>query len=159
MIFLKSDSLGLQNGGYLIGAGKPVTNKKFVEEQEKAHKAIVLASVLKTKNFKEVRPDSFVDALRETEQLLETSQLRTYQDKSTVNTPMMSELKREALAWLQNEGKANNTDKLNSVMQQFNTIADFEEFGLYFEEGVTKLHNIYTIDQILEAYKLIVEHV
>ena len=44
-------------------------------------------------------------------------------------------------------------------MQQFNTIADFEEFGLYFEEGVTKLHNIYTIDQILEAYKLIVEHV
>lgn len=159
MIFLSKEELKLKNGGYLIGPNGPITNASFVEEQEKAHKAIVLASILKKKNFKESKVDTFEDAVKETEELLKNSKLREYKNKTSITTPLFETMKKEALDWIKNETKNSETDKLNAVMQQFNTISDFEEFGLYFNEGIVKLHKIYTIEEIKKAYESIVEHI
>jgi hypothetical protein len=59
----------------------------------------------------------------------------------------------EALAWHNGGKEQKKAQLINEYMQQFNVIQEFEEFGLFFNDGVAKLNKIYTVEEITAAVK------
>lgn len=160
MIFLNANELKLINGGYLASTkdGKPVTHAEFVHQQTLAHSAAILAGVLKTKNFKGVKADTFGDALEEARKILNETEKVTYATKEEVEHRLLKQLKEEAMSFIKNVKNNSEVDRLNDSMQTFNDIHTCEEIGLYFTEGLVKLNKIYTIAEILEFNRIILAH-
>ena len=80
-----------------------------------------------------------------------------------VNTPekpklkLTDSLKEEALAFMKFNKEKNNVNKVNEFLEQFNLLEEAEEFGLFFEDNIVKLNNIYTVDNIVEAVKEVID--
>ena len=74
-----------------------------------------------------------------------------------VKRELTEKLQKEALDFINNDKETLKTVKINKFLQQFNTIKEFEDFGLYFEEDICKLNKIYTIEEIVEAVTLIID--
>jgi DNA polymerase III delta subunit len=49
--------------------------------------------------------------------------------------------------------ESTKVDKINAFMQQFAVLQEFEAFGLFFDEEIVKLNNIYSVEEILKAVK------
>jgi hypothetical protein len=157
--FLNITQLKLVNGGYLSNEdNKPVYHKEFVDLQNHAHYIITFANLAKTKNFKETKADSLLELRQEVFDFINKTNKVIY-----VNTPekpklkLTDSLKEEALAFMEFNKEKNNVNKVNEFLQQFNLLEEAEEFGLFFEDNIVKLNNIYTIDNIIEAVKEVID--
>ena len=153
MKFIKKSELQLINGGYLANkSNEPVMHENFLFEQERAHYVVSLAAAIKDKDFKGKKADNLQDIINKV-----TDTIYKEASKKYVETPKAPALKtrdamtKEALTWVKHKDEVELIDAVNEEMQQFNTISDFEEFGLYFEEGLVKLTKIYTIKEIVDA--------
>jgi hypothetical protein len=161
MKFLKNNELALVNGGYLVeGATQvPVNHEEFVALQKDAHYLVNLANTVRATNFEVKEAITFDHVVKQVTEKL-NDEKRTYVTApEAAKTPTLDKLQKEALAWLgskQDEGKA---EKLNRIMQKFNVIAEFEEFGLYFStDKIVKLQALYTLEQIVEAVTTLEPH-
>ena len=161
MKFLKNNELALVNGGYLVEGTTqiPVNHEEFVALQKDAHYLVNLANTVRATNFEVKEAITFDQVVKEVTNKL-NDEKRTYVTApKAVKTPTLDKLEKEALAWLgskQDEGKA---EKLNRIMQKFNVIAEFEEFGLYFStDKIVKLQALYTLEQIVEAVTTLEPH-
>lgn len=161
MKFLKNNELALVNGGYLVeGATQvPVNHEEFVTLQKDAHYLVNLANTVRATNFEVKEAITFDQVVKTVTEKL-NDEKRTYVTApEAAKTPTLDKLQKEALAWLgskQDEGKA---EKLNRIMQKFNVIAEFEEFGLYFStDKIVKLQALYTLEQIVEAVTTLEPH-
>jgi len=80
MEFLKSSEISLNPAGYLVGtkSGLPVNHLAFVEQQNKAHYLVTLATAVKGKTFKSTKVDS-LDAIKaEVMKNISTTNVRNY---------------------------------------------------------------------------------
>jgi hypothetical protein len=161
MKFLKNNELALVNGGYLVEGETqiPVNHEEFVALQKDAHYLVNLANTVRATNFEVKEAITFDQVVKEVTNKL-NDEKRTYVTApEAAKTPTLDKLQKEALAWLgskQDEGKA---EKLNRIMQKFNVIAEFEEFGLYFStDKIVKLQALYTLEQIVEAVTTLEPH-
>lgn len=159
MKFLKNKEVELKNGGYLVdNTDAPVFHKEFVELQTEAHYLVSLSEKVKDVNFvgkKAVSFDSVVKAV--TNQINDEQRVYVTTPKE-IATPTLDKLQKEALSWLNNQSEGTKSEKLNRIMQKFNTLAEFEEFGLYFSEGIVKMKALYTLEQIVEAVTILEPH-
>jgi len=161
MKFLKKSEITLVNGGYLSASKdeSPISHDGFVQAQNKAHYLVTLAANLVGKNFKAAKVDNFNDVVTQTVNQINSANVIEYQ--STPTAPEMklkNQLAEEALAWINFNKDISETDKINQAMQEFNVLKDFEEFGLFFSEGIVRLNKIYTVAEILAAVKAIQPH-
>lgn len=157
--FIKKDELQLINGGYLVNKeGTPVSHDTFVYLQNRAHYIATFAKHAKGKDFKGKEAYSL-------QQLKNVINEELYSKKSIsfIESPkspvgkLTTQLKNEALAFMDFQEGKSKIDKINEFMQEFALLAEFEEFGLFFTEDIVKLNKIYTIEEILENVKEIIE--
>ena len=159
MEFLKSDQLALNAGKYLVNAdGKPVTNDLFVAEQLRAHYFVTLAEKCKGKTFKAGPVASFAELVAQTEKEVNATASTTYYDKvAEPKSKVLDELVKAALDFQKAGSKNERADKLNQLLQEFNTVNKVENFGMYFTSGVVELPQLYSITDIKAAVEVIVD--
>lgn len=157
--FVKKSDLALINGGYLV-TGKnetPVFNEKFISVQKHAEWVITFAEKAKGKDFVGKQADSIADVEAEVLKALSGSEIQYVAAPKSVKRELTEKLQKEALDFINNDKETLKTVKINKFLQQFNTIKEFEDFGLYFEEDICKLNKIYSIEEIVAAVTLIID--
>ena len=150
--FLKSADLQLINGGYLSNKdGNPITNSEFVAVQKRAEYVITFAKHAKNKDFKGKKSDCLHTMVCEVNAELATKTTKFVKTPEKVEKELTNKLADEALAFMKFENDTTKVEKMNSFLQEFNTIHEFEEFGLFFDDGIVKLNKIYTMKQLVAA--------
>lgn len=157
-LFLKS--VELTNGGYLTADGKPVYNEEFVNAQKRAEFLALLSDEVLKSNFKEVKVDSFQDITSKVLENLKESGKKSYIKKEEApKLKLQDGLKDEALKFLEHLKKDKKSDRVNNMMQEFNILKDFEDFGLYFStDNIVKLNRIFTVKEILVFMEILEPH-
>jgi hypothetical protein len=155
--FVKKGELTLVNGGYLSIGKKgeviPVSNVAFEEVQKHAEYIVTFAKLAKGKDFVGKAPETLGALVEEVQREL------AKKDTVYVAIPAMparsinDQFAAEALAWHNGGKEQKKAQLINEYMQQFNVIQEFEEFGLFFNDGVAKLNKIYTVEEITAAVK------
>ena len=153
--FLKKADLQLINGGYLSDKSEnPVSNAAFVAAQKHAEYVVTFAVVAKGKDFVGKKADNLQELEAQVRNLLAVKN-RTFVEKpNLVPGSLTAQLKEEALLFMNFQEDVSKVDKINNFLKTFEIIAEFEEFGLFFEDEVVKLNKIYTIKEIVEAVKI-----
>ena len=163
--FLKKSDLTLENGGYLTSkgekgkAGKAVANAEFNKAQKHAEYVVTLAKLAEGKDFKGKKADS-MDDLKAlvAKQLSSSDVVKHVKAPSAPKRPTTEALKDEALAFITFQEEGSNAEKVNAFLQQFNIINEFEEFGLFFDEGISKLNKIYTMKDVVKAVTSMIDN-
>jgi hypothetical protein len=161
MKFLKKSEITLVNGGYLSASKdeSPVNHDGFVQAQNKAHYLVTLAANLVGKNFKATKVDNFQDVVEQTVKAINAANTVKYAtDPTKPETPLKDQLAGEAMAWINFDKSTSVANQVNKAMQEFNILKDFEDNGLFFNEGIVRLNRIYTIAEIQAAVESIQPH-
>jgi len=156
--FLKKEQIQLLNGGYLSNTvGSPVCNSEFVAAQKNAEWCCTFAELAKGKDFKGKKADSLSNLQAEVVKALQAKK-RTFVDKPTMTEgSLTTQLAAEALAFMDFAENTTKADKINEFMQQFNVLAEFQEFGLFFEDDIVKLNRIYSIEEVTASVQEVID--
>lgn len=160
MEFLKSSELALNAGNYLVNkeTGKAVTNEAYIAEQLKAHYLVTLAAKCKGKVFKAGEVANFAQLAEEARKETTEQAATVYFEKEEApKSELLDQLVSHALAFQATGDKNNRAEKLNKMLQEYNTINKVDNAGMYFKEGVVELVKIYTITDIKAAAEVIVD--
>lgn len=153
-VFVTKSDLSLKAGKYLVSGTDetPVYHEDFVALQVEADMLVSLATKVKDVDFTVKAVKSFDQYVQEVTKEKSASKV-SYVDKiETVTTPTVDALKAEALAWITGNSENEKVDKINNLMQKFNLLKEFEDFGLYFsKDKIVTLSKIYTIAEITAA--------
>ena len=158
-IFVKKGELELVNGGYCV-VGKeetPVWNAGFIAVQKHAEWVVTFAEKAKGKDFVGKEADTIDSVRNEVYKALSDKKIEYVSPPKEVKRDLTDKLQAEALAFINHKGESSKVEKINLFLQQFNTIQEFEEFGLYFEKDICKLNKIYTMKEIIEAVKAVID--
>jgi hypothetical protein len=150
--FLKSTEVKLINGGYVSSSeGKAVTNSKFIEAQIHAEYVVTFAKLAKGKDFKGTKADSLEKLTQEVKDALAVKKTVYVSGPKKVVKKLTQQLADEAMAFMSFEKDTSKADKINSFLEQFNVLHEFEEFGLFFKDGIVKLNKVYTMKEVIAA--------
>ena len=146
--------------GYLVNTkNEPVSNAEFISAQVRAHYIVSLAEATKGKDYIGKKADSFLKTVDEVvESINSVKAVKYVGDVEEPTMKLKDQLAQEALSWIKYDKDSSAAKRIDSAMQQFNIIKDFEDFGLFFSSGVEKVSKIYTIEDILEAVKVVEPH-
>ncbi|MGK0464823.1 hypothetical protein [Clostridium sp.] len=156
--FKKVSELELINGGYLaaVSNGKYFKNNNFVDSQKKAEFLVKVALKMKGKTFTTESPSSISSIMNEVSDELSKETFVEFVAKPTTSKGVITgKLAKEALDFMQAQEDSEFIDVVNSRMQEFKVIQEFENNGLFFKEGITNLSRIYTIAEITAAVTVI----
>lgn len=153
--FLKRTEITTVNGGYLVEkeGQSPINHPKFVELQKQAEYIITFAKHAKGKDFEGKKADSLADVRKAVNKELYQNKPEYVSKPEKIEETLNKKLKDEAMAFMNYKDEVSKVDKINNFLQQFNVLAEFEEFGLFFENGIVKLNKIYTMEEIVNAVK------
>ena len=157
--FLKASEVSLKNGGYLVvtDGEKPVSNVEFVAAQRSAEYVITYARLAAGKDFTGKKADSLLELETEVRASLAAKQ-RTFVEKPTiVEQTLTRQLRDEALSFINFQEDSTKADKINKFLSQFEVVAEFEDFGLFFSEDIVKLNKIYTMDEVVTAVTSVID--
>lgn len=156
-VFLKQDQVNLINGGYLTNGETPIYNEKFVNAQIHAEYVITFAAMAKDKDFVGKEVDSLDKFKNEVLETLYSKKVKEHVKgpKKPENT-LHEKLKSEALDFIKFQEGTSNAEKVNNFLSKFDVIAEFEEFGLFFEQDIVKLNKIYTMKEIVKAVESVI---
>jgi len=160
MEFLTSKNLSLNKAGYLVSteSKKPVTHADFVSQQKAAHYLVSLSEAIKDKTFSVSQGDNLAAIKAEVLRSINAATVVKYATApEEPSSKVIDELVKYATDFDSYHDGVEATDKINQIMNQFNSINDVESVGEYFSEGLVKLSKIYTIKEILAAAKIQVE--
>jgi len=156
--FLKATEVQLVNGGYLSNKeGKPVFNQDFVNAQRHAEYVVTFAQLARTKDFKGKKADSLADLESEVNQMLKAKQKTFVAKPTAVEKTLTHQLAQEALAFMTFEENSGKVDKINTFLQQFAVLDEFETFGLFFGEDIVKLNKIYTMEEVVASVTEVID--
>lgn len=162
MEFLTSAELKLNKGGYLVaninGKDKPITHEGFVKEQKSAEYLVKLSEAIKDKNFKAGEVADLAAIKAEVLNAINSKNTVEYvKEPKKPTSKANDEIVKFALDFVKYEEDKSKVKKVNSILQEFNTINDVENVGEYFSEGLVKLNKIYSIKEIIEAATIYVD--
>lgn len=156
--FLKSTEVQLVSGGYLShGEGvNPINNEEFVKAQKHAEYIVTFAKLSEGKDFKGKKADSIADLKAAVAKELATKDTEYVLAPKEVKRKLTDQLAEEAKAWMKFEDETSNVKKINTFLQQFNIVKEFEDFGLFFDDGIVKLNKLYTMEDIVSSVKKVI---
>lgn len=150
--FLTKGDLQLVKGGYLVNKEEtPVYNEDFVKLQKHAEYVVTFAKVAKGKDLVGKKATSLQDIQKEVKELLTAKAPVFVENTTTLERPLTEKLKEEALNFMNFQENSGKIEKINAFLQQFEKLAEFENFGLFFTEDVVKLNAIYTMEEVVAA--------
>lgn len=150
--FLKKSDLQLINGGYLSnGDDAPVTNEAFVKAQKHAEYIVTFAKLAEGKTFTSKKADCLVQLEKDVKEALAAKSTTYVKGPKKVEKKLTKQLADEAMAFMAFEKDTSKSDKINAFLAQFDVLNEFEEFGLFFKEGIVKLNKIYTMSEVVSA--------
>ena len=158
---VKKDELAVINGGYLVekGTDVPVNHPEFVKLQQEAHYLVNLANTVRATDFEVKEPVTFESVVAKVKAKLADESRQFVAKPEAPARKITDTLAQEALGWLDFQKSESKAEKINKIMQKFNTLAEFEEFGLYFSfDGIVKLKELYSLEQIIEAITTLEPH-
>jgi hypothetical protein len=156
--FLKSADLQLVNGGYLVNKeNTPVSHAGFVEAQKHADYIVTFAKMAKGKDFAGKKADSLEDLVSSVKSAMEKKTIKFVDAPKEHKGELTEKLAKEAMGFMTFKKDSSKADKINAFMQQFEVLHELEEFGLFFEEDIVKLQNIYTVSEILTAVESVID--
>lgn len=151
--FVKKGEAQLLNGGYLSDKeGNPITNADFVAAQKRAEYIVTFAKHAKDKDFVGKEADCLQeckDAVRE--ELASLNTVEFVKAPKKVAKKLSDQLADEALAFMKWEEDSTKVEKINEFLKEFTVLKDYEEYGLFFDKGIVKLNNIYTLKDVVKA--------
>jgi len=152
--FLKKADLQLINGGYVCDSKEnPVTNLEFIKAQQHAEYIVTFAEMAKEKDFKGKKADCLIELTASVKNALKAKDTVYVKAPSKVKKPLTKQLADEAMAFMSFEKDTSKVEKINLFLKQFDSLNEFETFGLFFEPGIVKLNKIYKMKEIIEAVK------
>jgi hypothetical protein len=152
--FLKSDGVQLVNGGYLSNMeGVPVHHPEFVTAQKHAEYIVTFAEMAKGKTFIAKEADCLDAFKAEVSKKLSKNKTVFVKAPSAPAMKLKKELADEAMSFMKFKEDGSKADKINEFMQKFVILAEFEEFGLFFDEDIVKLNKVYTVAEVTKAVK------
>jgi hypothetical protein len=158
MKFLKQSEVKLVDGGYLVDSKKnPISNKDFEIAQQSAHYIVNFAKLAKTKNFTTTKVDTLEELKAEVTRILKDKTVKFVEAKNPELGELNLKLKVEAMNFMEAVDNAEKAEKVNAFLQQFAILKEFQEFGLFFTEGIVKLDKIYSLEEIIEAVEETIE--
>jgi len=162
-LFVTKDNLVLKGNGYLVanegGKEVPVNHEEFVALQQEANTLVRLAAKVKDTDFTVKKVKTFQQVKDEVTKELQDENKKYVEVSTKVERPITESLAKEALAWLNFEQEGTKAEKINKIMQRFNLLQEFSEFGIYFStDKIVKLSKIYSIEDVLEAVKVLEPH-
>ena len=158
MKFLKQSEVKLVDGGYLVDSKKnPISNKDFEIAQQSAHYIVTFAKLAKTKNFTTTKVDTLEELKAEVTRILKDKTVKFVEAKNPELGELNLKLKAEAMNFMEAVDNAEKAEKVNAFLQQFAILKEFQEFGLFFTEGIVKLDKIYSLEEIIEAVEETIE--
>lgn len=156
--FLNSESVQLINGGYLSNKeGAPVYNAAFVAAQKHAEYIVTFAEKAKGKDFTGKEADSLADLENEVRAALAEKATKFVTGPSQPEKKLTEQLAEEAKSFMTFQKESSKTDKINEFLQQFAVLAEFEEFGLFFEDEIVKLNKIYTMKEVIASVEAVID--
>jgi hypothetical protein len=156
--FLKATDLQLVNGGYLSNKEEsPVTNEAFVKAQKHAEYIITFAKLAKGKTFVAKKADSLSDLKAEVSKALAAKKTAYVAVPTKPGMKTTDTLAKEAMAFLDFGKDVNKAKKINEFLSQFDVLKEFEDFGLFFEDGIVKLNKIYTVKDVVTAVEATID--
>jgi hypothetical protein len=156
MEFVSKGAATLQNGNYLYST-TPITNSEFVEAQTLAHKLVTLSNLTKGKTFKVNEVYTKAQLQSDLIAALSTKDYTYVEAPKAPERPINDAQAKEALDWMKFGKESDKANRVNSYMQRFNVLRDYEEVGLFFEGGLVKLAKIYTVNEIQEAVTTVID--
>lgn len=161
-VFVKKGNVITANGGYLVNAEtkSPIFHVGFINAQREAHYLVTLSKEAEGKDFVGKVAESFESLADKVANDLNATAKVSYvampnEPKRKVN----EELAKEALAFINFGKDSNKANQVNTYLQKFNIINEFEEFGLYFDNDIVKLNGpIYTVEEITKAVTSLIDH-
>lgn len=155
--FLKTTDLGLNPANYLINkkTGLPVNHSDFVSAQNAAHYIVLLSKAIKDKNFTCDKVDNLEEIKASVLASINSKNVKEYvKTPSKPSSKTIDELVKYATDFVDYQDSVEESEKINKIMAQFDSIEAVESVGDYFSEGLVKLNAIYTIKEILAAVKI-----
>lgn len=150
--FLKKGQVVLVNGGYLSNDKEaPINNDAFVKAQKHAEYIITFAEMAKGKDFKGKQADSLEELKAAVTKSLADKDVAFVEKPTEVTKKLSKQLADEAMAFVKYQGEATKVEKINKFLQDFVILKDFEDYGLFFEDGIVKLNKIYTLAEVVTA--------
>ncbi len=89
--------------------------------------------------------------------MAEESKIEYVKGPKAVSKPTHKLLEDEALAFINFGKETSKVDKVNTFLSSFNIINEFEEHGLFFDQGIVKMNKIYTMKQIIDAVTEVID--
>tara|TARA_R110000868_G_scaffold214505_2_gene464605 strand:+ start:2523 stop:3020 length:498 start_codon:yes stop_codon:yes gene_type:complete len=153
--FLKATEVRQNAAGYVVATvGKeerPVNHPAWVQQQRNAEFVVKLAAATAGKNFKTGKTDDLASIIAQVRAGI-ANDTRTYVTAPAKPAqPTLDAMVAEQLAQAGYLTEKDTTGRINEVLNQYSAIADVENVGDYFQEGVVKLNAIYTFEQVKAA--------
>ena len=106
----------------------------------------------KGKNFTKTKVDSIEELTAEVMDAISKKNEISFVDapkkpKLTTKT----KLAEEALAFVKYGEDVEKVSQINEFLSEFEILKDFEDHGLFFDEGVVKLNKVYTLKEVVDA--------
>jgi hypothetical protein len=151
--FVKSSELQLLNGGYVSDKdGNPINNADFMAAQQRAEYVVTFAKHCKNKTFNCPETDSLADVRKAVaDELAEKNIVEFVQAPEKVEKKLSDQLADEALKFMEWEEDSTKVQKINNFLAEFKVLKDFEDFGLFFQDGIVKLNKVYTVADVTKA--------
>lgn len=157
MKFLRKNQVELQKNYLFEKNGNPVANKELKVLFEKIEQMEKLATKVKNNNFAKTK--TFKDLILELESEKNENNVKYFNSVENITLELTNKLAEESFLWAKNQRENEFIDVLNNAMQNFNKLNEFEEIGLYFEEGMMKINKFYTIEDVKSYLQIILPHV
>jgi hypothetical protein len=156
--FLKSTDVQLVNG-YLSNGEEmaPVTHEAFIAAQKRAEYICTFATLAKGKDFKGKEADSLDDLKKKVAEALATKDTEFVTAPAKVTQELTDKLAAEAKAFMSFTDETTKVKKINKFLQEFNILKEFEEVGLFFEDGIVKLNKIYTLEEVVTSVQAVID--
>ena len=150
----KTEGLQLVNGGYLSNKeGEPVYNAEFVAAQKRAQYIVTFAKHASGKTFEVKEADCVSDVIKAVNEELSLKATKYVDVPKEVKRELTDKLAAEALSFMDFTDGVAKSEKINSFLQEFNVLHEFEEFGLFFESDIVKLNaeKLYSMSDVVKA--------
>jgi len=135
---------------------QPIGNAAFIAAQKEAEYIITFAKMAKGKDFFGKQPDSITELKNEVLNALSSKGVDYIEKPKKTEQKVTNQLKKEAYAFMQYLEDTENIRKVNNILQKFNVVHEFEEVGLFFDDEIVKIDKIYTIKEIVDAVKSVI---
>jgi hypothetical protein len=152
--FKKATELELINGGYVAARsdGKYLVNADLMAAQKRAEFLVAVAAKMKGKTFTAEAASSMSAIMNEvTAELGKESFVEFVANPKVSKGDLTGKLAKEALKFMDAQESSDFIGEVNSRMQEFKIVQEFESTGLFFKGGITKLSRMYTIAEITAA--------